>query len=610
MTDSVQVFPVNWRATDANANVVPGAKLKFYDAGTSTPKTVYSNEGLSTSLGVTVTCLADGSPANGSSARVLVYVGTAAYKLEIYDASDVLVPGMSFDNIKGAVVATATATAVPYTPVDSETSDFIIDAADLGHIKDVNTAGGNRTVTLMSSATATNGKWVGICKNGSANTLTIAADGSETINGASTYTLNSDNDSVILVADGANWVVLSDYNASSSSWQNARLEKSSANYTVLAADTGRTIALSGNTVNSLIFPTPTSFNTAHINMVVNETVWSSGGRAKLITLTGNNEFPTFWLWPGQSAMVYLQNNIWRVLRPERWKLPSSSVTIYVDATNGNDTTADGLGTTTGAKKTITAAYIVYRDLCDCNGAAPTIKLADGTYSESLRCAAIPVGSTGTQLNIVGNNSTPANVIWKPDSSSGFCLSSKDGGIVTVTGCKFQEYSSGSGGVALFAEGQGCVIDFNFVNFGVFSSGYHIRIADGGWVNALYSDVSGSGYTVSSASTALAAHCLIGGGGRYLVSGKSGSNNQTITISGAMNLGYFIQAIGNNARVEFGSSITWAGSGTGNNSSATGQYSITYTAFFDRGGSGNWNAAASTGAPGNTAGTSSTQGQVI
>jgi hypothetical protein len=145
---------------------------------------------------------------------------------------------------------------------------------------------------------------------------------------------------------------------------------------------------------------------------------------------------------------------------------------------------------------------------------------------------------------------------------------------------------------------------------VFSSGYHIRIADGGWVNALYSDVSGSGYTVSSASTALAAHCLIGGGGRYLVSGKSGSNNQTITISGAMNLGYFIQAIGNNARVEFGSSITWAGSGTGNNSSATGQYSITYTAFFDRGGSGNWNAAASTGAPGNTAGTSSTQGQVI
>ena len=62
MTDSVQIFPPGFRIPDTAGNPLPGAILYFYDAGTTTPKTVYSNSGLSTSLGTAVTADSAGYP--------------------------------------------------------------------------------------------------------------------------------------------------------------------------------------------------------------------------------------------------------------------------------------------------------------------------------------------------------------------------------------------------------------------------------------------------------------------------------------------------------------------------------------------------------------------
>lgn len=108
MTDSIAVCPPGWRALDANGAVISGAKLKFYDAGTSTPKTVYSDSTLSTSLGATVTCDSGGYPVSGGSTKTIVYTGTAAYKLVITDADDVTIA--THDNLRGATASAAAST--------------------------------------------------------------------------------------------------------------------------------------------------------------------------------------------------------------------------------------------------------------------------------------------------------------------------------------------------------------------------------------------------------------------------------------------------------------------------------------------------------------------
>ena len=62
--------------------------------------------------------------------------------------------------------------------------------------------------SLLASATAGDGFSVIIVKTDStANTVTIDADGSETISGALTYVLSNEGDAVMLSCDGSNWFI-------------------------------------------------------------------------------------------------------------------------------------------------------------------------------------------------------------------------------------------------------------------------------------------------------------------------------------------------------------------------------------------------------------------
>jgi len=72
----------------------------------------------------------------------------------------------------------------------------------------VDATGGNITVTLPS-ATIQPGKQIDIKKiDSSANIVTIATDGSETIDGTSTAVLSSQHDSVTVASDASNWWIL------------------------------------------------------------------------------------------------------------------------------------------------------------------------------------------------------------------------------------------------------------------------------------------------------------------------------------------------------------------------------------------------------------------
>ena len=104
MADAVQVFPPGFRVVDATGTPYSGAVIYFYEAGTDTPNEVYSDADLSVSLGTSVYTDSAGYPvaASGSSAKVLVYTGTDAYKVTIKTSAGVEI--VSHDEVKGAAV--------------------------------------------------------------------------------------------------------------------------------------------------------------------------------------------------------------------------------------------------------------------------------------------------------------------------------------------------------------------------------------------------------------------------------------------------------------------------------------------------------------------------
>lgn len=70
----------------------------------------------------------------------------------------------------------------------------------------VDCTSGNVTITLPSAATLTAGRYFVIQRiDGSVNTVTIDADGAETINGAATKAIASQWDGIRVVCDGTNW---------------------------------------------------------------------------------------------------------------------------------------------------------------------------------------------------------------------------------------------------------------------------------------------------------------------------------------------------------------------------------------------------------------------
>lgn len=212
MTDSIRVFDPGWRALDQNGDLVPGALIKFCNAGTTTPRAVYSNSELSTSLSDTVTCNASGAPAASDGTLVLIYTGTTAYKVEIYDSGGALVPGMTFDNVSGAldtsifnVTATVAWEVVPISATGT------IPSGNLGKLENVNPTAGQVARTLPTAASAGLGSYIWLRHDGTANAVLVLSQGSELIHARGDLgsrqciTLFEKGDSVLLVSDAVDW---------------------------------------------------------------------------------------------------------------------------------------------------------------------------------------------------------------------------------------------------------------------------------------------------------------------------------------------------------------------------------------------------------------------
>lgn len=134
MTASAAVFPPGFRVTDANDNPVSGATIEFYNAATTTPKTVYADSDLITAIGTSVTTDAGGYPTSGGN-KTLVYVDTS-YKVIIKDALGAVIA--VHDRVPGPTGSGGTSTSTAATTFGMGVGDVKISASatpDAGFIR-------------------------------------------------------------------------------------------------------------------------------------------------------------------------------------------------------------------------------------------------------------------------------------------------------------------------------------------------------------------------------------------------------------------------------------------------------------------------------------------
>jgi hypothetical protein len=154
MADSVAVFTPGQRLNAPTGVPYESCTAEFYQEGSSSPYEVYSDYGLTVSLGAVLYFDSAGYPvsAEGSSTKVLVYASTTPYKIVFKNAG---VEWASHPNVKGAVISGSSGSGSGITQAqgdvryirnpDALSSVTTIDAADLIPLRDVS-ASANKAI--------------------------------------------------------------------------------------------------------------------------------------------------------------------------------------------------------------------------------------------------------------------------------------------------------------------------------------------------------------------------------------------------------------------------------------------------------------------------------
>jgi hypothetical protein len=205
-------YPKGTPFFDNNGAILASGTITYYQAGTTTLQSVYSDADGLVALPNPVTLNSAGRAVDGSSSPVAIYLkdGGTDYKEVIKNASGTTL--YTDDDIPEPVDPTASLSdfAKPLTEVSTDTSGTVsLTAADFGKLRLANTASGSITYNLPSAAAVGNGKPIGIKKTSPSNSVTLDASGSDVIDGGATYTWMPDDQTIWITSDGANWQVSS-----------------------------------------------------------------------------------------------------------------------------------------------------------------------------------------------------------------------------------------------------------------------------------------------------------------------------------------------------------------------------------------------------------------
>lgn len=247
-------------------------------------------------------------------------------------------------------------------------------------------------------------------------------------------------------------------------------------------------------------------------------------------------------------------------------------TYYV-RTDGNDSNTGLLDSSGGAKLTVQGAMDAIAQI-DFNGYAVTVQVRDGTYSGNIIVPQTVGQALVSDLTIVGNTTTPSNVVLSASSSA--VISAGVGAKITLTAFKM----TNSGGDCVNAQRGGLVALGDKLDYGA-TSGNHNSVDWGGQIFT-------SGVTDMTIS---------GGAGRHLSAFNSGILSiyaTTLTITGTPAFTTFLVADMASAVDLYYNTIT--GSATG------ARYSVVLNSVVNTYGAG------ATYLPGNSAGSTATGGQ--
>lgn len=214
MTDSIVVLDPAWQMPAKPSTQLPytDGVISFFLASTTTPLEVFSDADLSVSLGTSVSCNSSGYPVSSGNAKTLIYVGSAAYKIQIASAD---FGGVLFeaDEVKGALDTSdfLTSAAVARESVVAESSNRSVGLSDLGKLINVNCSAGALTMTIDAASTLGDGWFVGIRHDGTANQCKITGNGTDTfgLNGVNvtSFSLTGRGQVVWIVCNGTSFKI-------------------------------------------------------------------------------------------------------------------------------------------------------------------------------------------------------------------------------------------------------------------------------------------------------------------------------------------------------------------------------------------------------------------
>lgn len=230
--------------TDTNGNPLNGGLIRIYDATTSNERTVYrdAEENVPWLQPITL----------NSSGRLTdpIYVPSGTWKF--VRTNSLGLDSITQDNIPGAVTIPSSVFAKIEMPVLTKATNYTVVVGDLGKKINVDTTGGDVTITMVSAITAADG-FLSI-QNVGTGSVSIEGAGAQTVNGATSIKLLGQFDSADLSSDGADW------SANISAELRPTLAKS-ADYTILRSDTGRIILVDASGGNkTMTLPATISFD--------------------------------------------------------------------------------------------------------------------------------------------------------------------------------------------------------------------------------------------------------------------------------------------------------------------------------------------------------------
>ncbi len=203
MTDNL-LLPLSLdRLVDTDGAPLGGGKVFVYDAGTTTPRDVFADNALTVPVANPIIADAGGyiEPR---------YIGTGDYRLVIADANDVTIK--TADNLSGALATSAFEDdeALPATPVIVRSANYTVQEGDKGRVIHADATGANVTITLLDATVAGDNFRITVKHTGTANEVIVATSGGDTLDGATSFTLDSQYEAITCVSDGANWSIVGD----------------------------------------------------------------------------------------------------------------------------------------------------------------------------------------------------------------------------------------------------------------------------------------------------------------------------------------------------------------------------------------------------------------